>query len=221
MWTMTDSSGTYGDTVTTLELVNVTAYWENTTSPPLVLRPRTSSAAVGVSEAIVPLYVVIFLLSVVGNALVIVTLVQNKRMRTVTNVYLLNLVSLLRISKLISEFGFLQEMLQYSPKNRGFTRLILNLCFPRKERWNLTLDLPKWWMVRLHHMTYYCSFFHAIIKQLKSCIKGYFNLFYQHIFLWWEFWYFLKAILVLMIDTIFFVADAELCVYSYTKIEIN
>ena len=39
----------------------------------------------------IPLYVVIFLLSLVGNILVIVTIIQNKKMRTVTNVFLLNL----------------------------------------------------------------------------------------------------------------------------------
>ncbi|XP_053399652.1 cholecystokinin receptor type A-like isoform X2 [Mercenaria mercenaria] len=38
-----------------------------------------------------PLYSLIFILSVVGNLLVIITLIQNKRMRTVTNVFLLNL----------------------------------------------------------------------------------------------------------------------------------
>ncbi|KXJ84287.1 hypothetical protein RP20_CCG013608 [Aedes albopictus] len=43
------------------------------------------------NNLIIPLYAVIFLLSVVGNLLVILTLAQNKRMRTVTNVYLLNL----------------------------------------------------------------------------------------------------------------------------------
>ncbi|XP_053699241.1 dopamine receptor 3-like [Sabethes cyaneus] len=43
------------------------------------------------NNLIIPLYATIFLLSVVGNLLVILTLAQNKRMRTVTNVYLLNL----------------------------------------------------------------------------------------------------------------------------------
>lgn len=42
---------------------------------------------------IIPLYAVIFGCCVVGNLFVILTLAQNKRMRTVTNVYLLNLVS--------------------------------------------------------------------------------------------------------------------------------
>ncbi|XP_062549878.1 cholecystokinin receptor type A-like [Armigeres subalbatus] len=40
---------------------------------------------------IIPLYTVIFLLLVVGNSLVILTLVLDKRMRSVTNIYLLNL----------------------------------------------------------------------------------------------------------------------------------
>lgn len=39
----------------------------------------------------IPLYATILLLAVVGNALVIMTLVQNRRMRTITNVFLLNL----------------------------------------------------------------------------------------------------------------------------------
>lgn len=60
-----------------------------------VLNNATSSQSVFESKLIIPLYVIIFLLAVVGNSLVLVTLVQNKRMRTVTNVYLLNLVSVL------------------------------------------------------------------------------------------------------------------------------
>ncbi|GFS20236.1 cholecystokinin receptor type A [Elysia marginata] len=39
----------------------------------------------------IPFYVLIFLLSVVGNILVIVTVIQNKKMRSLTNVFLLNL----------------------------------------------------------------------------------------------------------------------------------
>uniref|UniRef100_A0A336LNY7 CSON009528 protein n=1 Tax=Culicoides sonorensis TaxID=179676 RepID=A0A336LNY7_CULSO len=37
------------------------------------------------------MYSIIFMLATIGNSLVILTLVQNKRMRTITNVYLLNL----------------------------------------------------------------------------------------------------------------------------------
>ena len=44
-------------------------------------------------NVIIPLYALIFILSIVGNLLVIVTLIRNRRMRTVTNVFLLNLVS--------------------------------------------------------------------------------------------------------------------------------
>lgn len=41
----------------------------------------------------IPLYSLIFLAGVIGNVLVILTLVQHQRMRTVTNVFLLNLAA--------------------------------------------------------------------------------------------------------------------------------
>ena len=57
--------------------------------------PRTrvfQSPALETQQIItIPIYCLVFLLSVVGNLLVIITLIQNKRMRTVTNVFLLNL----------------------------------------------------------------------------------------------------------------------------------
>lgn len=39
----------------------------------------------------ITLYIIILLLAIIGNALVILTLIQNRRMRTITNVFLLNL----------------------------------------------------------------------------------------------------------------------------------
>ncbi|GJQ75117.1 hypothetical protein Trydic_g9726 [Trypoxylus dichotomus] len=74
---------------------NLTEKRINATSGVVVSNPAVVSTTEGVFESklIIPLYVIIFLLSVIGNSLVLVTLVQNKRMRTVTNVYLLNLVS--------------------------------------------------------------------------------------------------------------------------------
>ena len=87
---------------------NSTAFWDEsyvTTVYPLltissgsvtknasVVRSK-SAGGVFESDLIIPLYVVIFVLAIVGNSLVLITLAQNKRMRTVTNVYLLNLVS--------------------------------------------------------------------------------------------------------------------------------
>lgn len=58
-----------------------------------VITQQQQSSNVFESKIIVPLYLVIFLLSVIGNFSVLITLSRNKRMRTVTNVYLLNLVS--------------------------------------------------------------------------------------------------------------------------------
>ena len=56
-------------------------------APPSVRMP----GGFGGWELRITLYSIIFLLSVVGNTLVIVTLAQHRRMRTVTNVFLLNL----------------------------------------------------------------------------------------------------------------------------------
>lgn len=52
--------------------------------------PTTTSLGL-MGKVQIPMYAVIFLLAVIGNSLVILTLVQNKRMRTITNVFLLNL----------------------------------------------------------------------------------------------------------------------------------
>lgn len=101
---MTESSTIYENTFVSSELVNVSLFWVNTSSSPaLVSTSHSSAASGGISEAIVPMYVAIFLLAVIGNALVVVTLVQNKRMRTVTNVYLLNLVSSWKYFKAYTE----------------------------------------------------------------------------------------------------------------------
>jgi cholecystokinin A receptor len=52
---------------------------------------QQSQSLIQIASRIIPLYSVIFLLAVIGNSLVILTLVQNKRMRTITNLFLLNL----------------------------------------------------------------------------------------------------------------------------------
>lgn len=100
---MSNSNVLWGEYITT------TSQYITTTSQPLftfasdsvsVVRNGSNTSAGGggsggvfESDLIIPLYVVIFVLAIVGNSLVLITLAQNKRMRTVTNVYLLNLVS--------------------------------------------------------------------------------------------------------------------------------
>ena len=46
-------------------------------------------------ELLIICYAIIFILSVLGNMIVIITLTCNKRMRDIVNVFLLNLVSLM------------------------------------------------------------------------------------------------------------------------------
>ncbi|KAK3593577.1 hypothetical protein CHS0354_018668 [Potamilus streckersoni] len=61
----------------------------------------------------IPLYILIFILAVLGNTLVIVTLIQNKRMRTVTNVFLLNLsISDLLLAVFCMPFTIIPMLLQ-------------------------------------------------------------------------------------------------------------
>ena len=91
-------------------------------------------------EIRIPLYSIIFFLAVVGNILVIVTLAQNKRMRTVTNVFLLNLsVSDLLLAVFCMPFTLIPTLLQdfifgkvmcvlirYVQGKFSFTRIISN-----------------------------------------------------------------------------------------------
>ena len=60
-----------------------------------------------------PFYSLIFIISILGNLLVILTLIQNKRMRTVTNVFLLNLsVSNLLLAVFCMPFTIVPIMLR-------------------------------------------------------------------------------------------------------------
>ena len=89
--------------------VNYTLYVITNGTP--VLKPRGNSGLRG--EVSIPLYCIIFLLAVLGNALVIVTLGQNKRMRTVTNVFLMNLsVSDLLLAVFCMPFTLIPSLLR-------------------------------------------------------------------------------------------------------------
>lgn len=78
----------------------------------------------------IPLYAIILLLAVVGNALVIMTLVQNRRMRTITNVFLLNLavsdillgvfcMPFTLVGTLLRDFVFGEIMCKFIPYLQG------------------------------------------------------------------------------------------------------
>jgi len=64
-------------------------------------------------EVTIPLYSLIFILAVVGNLLVILTLAQNKRMRTITNVFLMNLsISDLLLAVFCMPFTLIPTLMQ-------------------------------------------------------------------------------------------------------------
>lgn len=76
------------------------------------------------------LYVAILLLAIIGNALVILTLIHNRRMRTITNVFLLNLaisdillgvlcMPITLIGTLLRDFVFGEVMCKLLPYLQG------------------------------------------------------------------------------------------------------
>lgn len=78
----------------------------------------------------IPLYATILMLAVIGNGLVILTLVQNRRMRTITNVFLLNLavsdillgvlcMPFTLIGSLLRDFVFGEIMCKFLPYLQG------------------------------------------------------------------------------------------------------
>ena len=74
---------------------------------------RPQSSLTDEALVLIPLYSLILLLAVIGNVLVILTLLQNKRMRTPTNVLLLNLaVSDLLLGVVCVPFTFTGYLLQ-------------------------------------------------------------------------------------------------------------
>ncbi|KAL6267716.1 hypothetical protein P5V15_000787 [Pogonomyrmex californicus] len=88
----------------------ITSGIANVTSPVI---PQSSGQDSLLENVIIPLYGIIFFLSIVGNSLVLITLARNKRMRTVTNVYLLNLaVSDLLLGVFCMPFTLLGQILK-------------------------------------------------------------------------------------------------------------
>lgn len=81
----------------------------------VLVNPTTTStpAWLTTGRIQIPLYATILLLAVIGNFLVILTLVQNRRMRTITNVFLLNLaVSDLLLGVLCMPFTLIGTLLR-------------------------------------------------------------------------------------------------------------
>ena len=79
--------GSAGAVTTSSSLIGVGGVVSNTSAT----ATATAINWLAAGKVQIPLYAIIFLLAVIGNSLVILTLVQNKRMRTITNVFLLNL----------------------------------------------------------------------------------------------------------------------------------
>ena len=99
----------------------------------------------------IPLYSTIFLLAVIGNSLVILTLVQNKRMRTITNLFLLNLavsdifigvfcMPFTLVGTLLRDFIFGEFMCKLLPYLQGDFKFISMLLNNKLSRINHILE---------------------------------------------------------------------------------
>lgn len=72
------------------------------------------------------LYSLIFLLSVLGNSLIITVLVRNRRMRTVTNLFLLSLsVSDLMVSIVCIPFTLIPNLMRNFIFGNGICKLVM------------------------------------------------------------------------------------------------
>ncbi|KAL0839293.1 hypothetical protein ABMA28_016043 [Loxostege sticticalis] len=133
---------------------------ETTTFPPVVVI-RNATARV-VSNAyewrfILPPYFLIFMLSICGNCLVIATLASNRRMRTITNVYLLNLA----ISDFLLGVFCLPFTLVGQIYRRFFFGAILCKLIPFVQAVSVSVDV--WTLVAISLERYF-----AICRPLKS-----------------------------------------------------
>ncbi|XP_020282458.1 cholecystokinin receptor type A-like isoform X2 [Pseudomyrmex gracilis] len=126
----------------------------NITTPVVQQSPGQDSL---LENLIIPLYGTIFFLSIVGNSLVLITLARNKRMRTVTNVYLLNLaVSDLLLGVFCMPFTLLGQIL----KNFVFG---LAMCKLIPYFQAVSVSVGVWTLVAISLERYF-----AICRPLKS-----------------------------------------------------
>ncbi|KYM85204.1 Cholecystokinin receptor [Atta colombica] len=132
----------------------VTSRIVNVTSP-IILQSSGQDSLL--ENLIIPLYGTIFFLSIVGNSLVLITLARNKRMRTVTNVYLLNLaVSDLLLGVFCMPFTLLGQIL----KNFVFG---LTMCKLIPYFQAVSVSVGVWTLVAISLERYF-----AICRPLKS-----------------------------------------------------
>lgn len=110
-------------TVTTIAVHNVQSMTTTTTS--------TWIDWLSSGRLQIPLYATILLLAIVGNSLVIMTLVQNRRMRTITNVFLLNLaVSDILLGKILLFFAILLSF-SHIRRTKIINKIPHACCFSR------------------------------------------------------------------------------------------
>lgn len=129
-WSMTTN-----DSISTTTVVTPTVMTTVISTTIATTSATSLSAWLTTSRIQIILYITILLLAVIGNALVILTLIQNRRMRTITNVFLLNLaisdillgvlcMPITLIGTLLRDFVFGEVMCKLLPYLQGTNSLL-------------------------------------------------------------------------------------------------
>ncbi|XP_045479675.1 cholecystokinin receptor-like [Harmonia axyridis] len=115
--------------------------WNSFSTSRTITRPKSSTPTwYETGKVQIPLYSVIFMLAVVGNTLVILTLIRNQRMRTITNLFLLNLaVSDLLLGVLCMPFTLIGALLRDFVFGEVMCKLVpfLQACSVSVGAWTL------------------------------------------------------------------------------------
>ncbi|CAH1777504.1 unnamed protein product [Owenia fusiformis] len=118
---------------------------------------NTTRQIVNSNEVVITLYTLIFVLAVLGNSLVIVTVLRNKKMRNVTNIFLLNLsISDLMLAIFCMPFNLIPIVL----KNFIFGEV---MCIGTRYIQGITYGVSSFTLVSMSMERYF-----AIVQPLRS-----------------------------------------------------
>lgn len=137
---VTNTNSTVSTIVVTLSTIATEMTTRNTSAPVATTASWLSNGHIQIA-----LYAAILLLAIIGNALVILTLIQNRRMRTITNVFLLNLaisdillgvlcMPITLIGTLLRDFVFGEVMCKLLPYLQGIVYTHFTFTYFREHR---------------------------------------------------------------------------------------
>lgn len=130
--------------------INISSHIESSSNISYTISNLSSPSWLSTGRIQIPLYATILLLAIIGNSLVILTLIQNRRMRTITNVFLLNLaVSDILLGVLCMPFTLIGTLL----RDFVFGELMCKLLPYLQGKFN---GIQNWMAVSFFHRLCFC-----------------------------------------------------------------